>query len=421
MRGERRNGAQASLIGLNWLNFSVSAMQAGFGAFVPVRLAAAGWDSGAIGAALSASTIASMAAQVPSGAIIDHVSSKRMLAAVAIGVSMFALLLFATIASTPIVVLAQIIQGAAGVGLTLAIACITLSLAKQDVLGERLGKNVRYAAVGAALGAAGLGLAGSLVSGRAVFLLAAAFGIPALMALRCIHAVVLAAPETRTTHHTAPPRHKRSSPAVSPWRLLRDHRVLVFFGCVTMFHLGNAALLPLAATSLFHHVGRSAELLTAVATTGPQLITALLSPWVGMLAETHGRRQVMMLGFCAVPLRAVLFAIDGSPAFTLASEMLDGVSAATFGVMMPLVVADITHRGGRFNLTLGMMGLAAGLGATVSTSAAGWIADAAGLHTAFLALAVVGCGTVLLIWTLLPETAHLPRAYPVVVSRNPAT
>ncbi|MBN9510644.1 MAG: MFS transporter [Alphaproteobacteria bacterium] len=421
MWGKRRDEAEASLLALNGLNFSVSAMQAGFGAFVPVRLAAAGWDPGAIGMALSVSTIASMAAQVPSGAVIDHFSGKRALAAIAIGVSMLALLLLATIASVPIVVLAQVMQGGAGVGLTLAIACVTLSLARQDVLGERLGKNVRYAAVGAAVGAAGLGLAGSFVSGRAVFLLAACFGIPALLSLRWIHPVALASPETRTTHHTAPPRPKRKTPAVSPWRLLRDRRILVFFACVVMFHLGNATLLPLAATSFFHHAGRNADLLTAVAVTGPQLITALLSPWVGSLAETYGRRSIMMLGFCAVPLRAVLFSIDAGPGFMLASEMLDGVSAATFGVMMPLVVADITHRGGRFNLTLGMMGLAAGLGATVSTSAGGWIADVAGLHVAFLVLAVVGCGTVLLIWALLPETSHLPRALPVVATRNPAT
>ena len=137
--------AKGSLRNLNWLIFLIASMQAGFGAFVPVHLTAGGWDPRAIGAVLSAGTIAAVAAQVPSGAVIDHFASKRGLAACAIVVNMVALLLLAAAPSFGSVMLAEIVQGAAGAGLSLAIPAITLSLSHQDALGERLGHNVRSA------------------------------------------------------------------------------------------------------------------------------------------------------------------------------------------------------------------------------------------------------------------------------------
>ena len=75
--------------------------------------------------------------------------------------------------------------------------------------------------------------------------------------------------------------------------------------------------------------------------------------------------------------------------------MLDGVSATVFGLIMPLIAADLTRRTGYLNLAIGALGLAAGLGATASTTAAGWVADLFGPPAAFLGLALIGlrrCG-----------------------------
>jgi MFS family permease len=94
----------------------------------------------------------------------------------------------------------------------------------------------------------------------------------------------------------------------------------------------------------------------------------------------------------------------------IAAQLLDGVSAAVFGVLLPLVVADITHGGGRFNFALGIASVACALGAAVSNAAAGALAEKAGLPVAFLALAALGAGAVALVWFIMPETAHLPLA-----------
>ena len=74
----------------------------------------------------------------------------------------------------------------------------------------------------------------------------------------------------------------------------------------------------------------------------------------------------------------------------VAVQALDGVSAAVFGVMLPLVAANLTLGTERFNLCMGVLGLAAAGGATLSTLLAGLMADHFGTTTALVALA--GCG-----------------------------
>ena len=86
-----------------------------------------------------------------------------------------------------------------------------------------------------------------------------------------------------------------------------------------------------------------------------------------------------------------------------------GVSSAIFGVLVPLVVADLTQRGGRFNLALSIVGFVMTIGASLSTLAAGFVAQRFGLTATFLSLALAGAGGVLLVATLLAETSHLSR------------
>ncbi len=198
--------SDGTLRSLNWLNFAIAGMQAGFGPFVSVRLTASGWDAGTIGLVLSAGAIGSVAAQVPSGMLIDRFGTRRAMAAPAIVGSMAALLMLSLAPGFLLVLGAEVAQGACGVGLSLAVAALTLSVSRQERLGERFGRNVRYGAVGAALGTAVLGAAGSWISPTAPFLLAAALGVPALLALGGIHATDIATADRRTGHHTAPPR-----------------------------------------------------------------------------------------------------------------------------------------------------------------------------------------------------------------------
>jgi MFS family permease len=190
-------------------------------------------------------------------------------------------------------------------------------------------------------------------------------------------------------------------------RLLTDRRLLAFAACVVLFHLCNAALLPVAGGALTKRAGDNANLLIAACIIGPQLVVALLSPGLAEAAQRCGRRPVMLIGFAALPLRALLFAGFDDPTTVVAAQILDGVSAAAFGIMLPLVAADLTRGTGRFNLCLGMLGLASAVGATLSTAVAGAIATELSDRAAFLVLALAGIGAVFAVQVLMPETRRL--------------
>src|SRR5215468_710092 len=175
-----------SLRGLDWLNFFVANFQTGFGPFISVYLTGAGWTQGAIGAALSAGTIAGMVSQIPAGALVDGMRSKRRAAAGAItGIAISAL----AIALWPnflAITAAEVVHSFASAVLGPAIAAITLVLVAPAAFGERLGRNARYAAIGNAVGAALMGACGYYLTERAVFLFAATLAIPALAALQVL-------------------------------------------------------------------------------------------------------------------------------------------------------------------------------------------------------------------------------------------
>jgi len=75
-----------------------------------------------------------------------------------------------------------------------------------------------------------------------------------------------------------------------------------------------------------------------------------------------------------------------------------------FGVLLPLIAADLTIGSAHFNLCMGILGLALYLGAAISTTMSGGIADAASVQVAFLVLAGVGALGSLMVWLVMPET-----------------
>ena len=87
----------------------------------------------------------------------------------------------------------------------------------------------------------------------------------------------------------------------------------------------------------------------------------------------------------------------------VAVQLLDGVSAAMLGVMVPLIVADITRGTGRFNLAQGIVGTAVGIGASLSPTLAGYSATTSAA-VAFLGLAAIAACGLALVWALMPET-----------------
>jgi MFS family permease len=389
-----------SLRGLDWLNFFVADFQTGFGPFISVYLTGVGWTQGAIGFVLSIGTLAGMASQVPGGVLVDAARDKRVLLATAILATMASALVIALWPVLLWIAFAEVLHAFAGCVIVPAIAALSLALVHPGAFGERLGRNARYAAIGNAFAAGLMGAFGYYFADRAVFFLTAGLCIPALTALAMIREADLA----RHKGHgmAAAPDERR--PAPRSWQFLTDRRLGGYAACASLFHLANAAMLPIAAGFVTIRAGSQASALIAAAIVGPQIITALISPWAGRAAEKWGRRPILLLGYAALPIRGLLLAGITDPFLIIVIQLFDGLGAAVFGVLTPLIVADIARTTGHYTTCLGVIGLAIGIGATLSTTAAGLVADRFGGTAAFLALAAIGFCATFLVWALMPET-----------------
>ncbi len=178
--------SRASLNGLDGINFFNAAMLAGFGPYVAVYLAEEKWTQENIGFVLTASGLAGLLALMPGGELLDTVRSKRALAA--LGASMVAVtaLVIGIWPNFPLVFTALVLHGTTGAFLGPAIAAISLGVVGHLALAEQLGRNQRFASAGSLIATGLMGLIGYLLSYQAMFLIAAALGLPLLIALAAI-------------------------------------------------------------------------------------------------------------------------------------------------------------------------------------------------------------------------------------------
>jgi MFS family permease len=343
-------------------------------------------------------TVTSLISQLPAGVLVDAMRNKRAAASGALMAIIAAALLLALRPATLPVLVAELLHGFASCVMTPAIAAISLHLVGHAALGERLGRNARFSSIGNGLAAAVMGATGAYFSSRIVFLLTAALCVPALLALWSIGAGPHARSQTTS----------RVMDAAGLRRLVTDRRLLIFAICVLLFHLSNAAMLPLAGAEVTMRAGGFANVIIAACIVVPQIVVALLSPWVGRSAQLSGRKWLLILGWGALPVRGLLLAVLPGAWPLILGQAVSGLSAAVFGVMLPLLAADLTLGTSHFNLCMGMLGLATYLGAAVSTTVSGGVADSAGMPVAFLMLAGTGLLGALTVWWAMPETRPAP-------------
>jgi MFS family permease len=105
-----------------------------------------------------------------------------------------------------------------------------------------------------------------------------------------------------------------------------------------------------------------------------------------------------------LPIRGVLYTLTSNTVLLVAIQILDGVGVGIFGVVSVLVIADLTR--GRFNLTLGAITAAVGIGAALSQSIAGSIVHHVGFRAGFLFLAGVALAAFAILYLFLPETRN---------------
>jgi MFS family permease len=174
--------------------------------------------------------------------------------------------------------------------------------------------------------------------------------------------------------------------------------------CFFLFQFANASILPLVGETLVRTERRWSSLVMSALIVAPQIVVAVLAPWVGRTADTWGRRPLLLIGLGVVPVRAGFFALTTDPVPLVVIQVLDGLTGATLGVLTTLIIADLTKGTGRFNLAQGLVGTVSGVGASLSTSLSGLVVEKFGLTAAFLSVTTVGLMAVGILWAFMPDT-----------------
>jgi MFS family permease len=380
--------------------FFVADVQTGFGPFIAVYLTSQKWTQTDIGLLLTVGGLVSLIGQMPGGAAVDAARSERFVAALALVAISASALAYAGWPIFLIVMMAAVVHAAASCVLGPCIVAMSLGLVGHASIGERLGRNARFASIGNGLAAAAMGAIGYFFAPRAVFLVTAALLVPTLFALSRIRPIEI---DPELAHGGAPERKTDPTPIGLP-NVVGKRPLIILAGCALLFHLANASMLPLMGSVLTMRSSEWATVLIAACIVIPQLVVAVISPWIGHHAQMWGRRPFLLAAFVALPIRAVLFATVTNPYLLVAVQVLDGITAAALGIMVPLMVADLTRGTGRFNLAQGVVGTAVGIGASISPTLAGYLSDQFGSPVAFLGLAAIALAALGAVWALMPET-----------------
>ena len=390
--------------GLDWTNFFIADVQSGFGTFVAFYLVGAGWSQENIGLALAVGGFVGVLSQIPGGALADAVTWKRGLVALGILMIGAAALILAFRPNFIAVFIAEFLHGATAGLVTPAIGAISLGLVGRRAMSIRTGRNYRYAAGGHALTAAIMGLTGAYLSTSAIFIASAILCIPALIALCWIRSDEIDYAKAR---NATTADHKKN--LVRVFDLLKNRKLVLFAAAIVLFQFADASVLPLVGERLATTIHDRPAIWMSGLIIVPQLIVAVLAPWVGFHSEKRGRRPLLLIGFGLEPVRAGLLAMTASYPMLIMTQLLSGVTGAIIGVLTVLVITDLTTGSGRFNLAVGAVGALSGVAAALSTSSTGFVFQALGQTAGFLVLAAIAAAATALLWVFLSETK--PKQY----------
>lgn len=393
-------------LSLDSLNFFLADVRDGLGPYLAIYLLAVHqWDPASIGVVMTLAGIAALLTQGPAGALIDRTRSKRAIIAFAALLVTGSCLILPFVSSFTWVALTQAASATAASVFAPSISAISLGITGPRAFTRRTGRNETFNHAGNAVAALLAGGLAYLFGPVVVFYLMAFMALASVVAVSCVsaqaidHDIARGFDPAHASDHTQP-----SGISV----LLSNRPLLLFAVCCALFHLANAAMLPLVSQKLAQINLQMATPLTSACVVAAQLVMVPMAWLVGIKADRWGRKPLLLVGFMILPLRGVLYTLSNDPYWLVAVQMLDGIGAGIFGALFPVIVKDLTQGTGRFNVSLGALSTVFGLGAALSSSLAGFVVQQAGYNAAFLTLAGVAAVALALLWLAMPETLAKP-------------
>jgi len=392
---------------LDAANFFLADVRDGLGPYLAVYLLTEQkWDEASIGVVMSVATFAGILAQTPAGALIDATKAKRLvMVAAAIVVTIGSLLLPVMPSFWPVAI-SQGIAHAAGVVFPPALAAVSLGVFGPRAFTQRIGRNETFNHAGNAVAATIAGAAAYMLGPSAVFYLLAVMSLGSMISVLAIpekaidHDLARGLNEREQGQEHAPDGGQPSGLSV----LLGCRPLLIFAICVALFHLSNAAMLPLVGQKLALQDKNLGTSLMSACIAAAQLVMVPMAMLVGARADRWGHKRFFLAALLILPVRAVLYTLSDNKAWLVGVQLLDGIGAGIFGAIMPVIVADLMRNTGRFNVAQGAVITAQSIGAALSTTLAGVVVAQAGYSAGFLTLGAMAALGVAVCALLLPET-----------------
>jgi MFS family permease len=381
---EARSTAPRGRRALRALNFFMADMQAGIGPFLGVFLLAHGWQSGAIGSVLTFGGVAGVLVTVPAGVWVDSSRHKRWLVAVTGLCTVFASAVILLSQQFWPVALSQVSTAVTGAAIGPAVAGITLGMFGQQGFGRQVGVNQAYNHAGNAVGAGLSGFVGWKFGMPAVFFLAVVFAIFSILSVLSIPGDSI---DNRVARGLGSSSEDQSARGLAV--LLQSKALLVLAACLALFHLGNAAMLPLYGLAVVAAKQGNPAVFVAATIVIAQATMVLMSLLAIRMSARRGLWVVMLISLLSLPVRGLVAACVIKAWGVFPVQVLDGVGAGLQSVAVPVLVARILDGTGRVNAGQGAVMTVQGFGAALSPALGGWIAEWYGYSSAFVVLGAI--------------------------------
>ncbi|ELM6779345.1 MFS transporter [Campylobacter upsaliensis] len=380
---------------LAWLNFFIADVRDGLGPYLGVFLKEHQFTESQIGLITTSTSLCALIFGIFLGVLIDKTHFKRGIIALCIVGIVLATGANYFYPHFTFTLMAQIAIALCAVCLAPAFSAITLGIVGQKGFSKQISLNEAYKHAGTAF-SAGLSFIFALYYGiGAIFIITALMGVCALVFLALLKS-------SQINHAVA--CGKEEGVEIPLRKALGDVRVL-FLGVVMFcFHLSNAYMLPLLSQRA-HTLGIDSSGAYAAATILIAQCTMIgISLLCMRLLQTKGNPHfssiyVYLMGialFGLIVRGGVAAHFDGILAMIIV-QILDGVGAGIVGVILPLLVAMLMRGSGHINAAFACVMTFGGVGAALSGSLGGYIAQYFGYFYAYLTLAFVAAFG-LLIW-----------------------
>lgn len=363
------------------VSFSLGELGDGLNIFQGIYLVGTGWNEGSVGVALSLMGLTALIVQPWAGDWVDKTTVDRRIflcvASVVTAVSASSVLLVRPgNQDHTLIFVSKIIEGVAASFIGPCLAALTLGCFGPHRFDHVMAQNILYGHVGSVVAAI---LAGAVAYGlypnvKYCFLVIGASAIFAVLVVPFLPVgdALMGRGFAKTRTDDESTKEPGNAPvAVSYWDTFTNPQTCLL--CLTgfFFHFANANVL-LVLGELMGQEEEGTPKRSAIPLIAGAIVLAQLTMAAATAVGSHfthvGRKPLFLAGLVTLPVRCamILLCRDWGDSWLLSTQILDGLGGGFFGLLHPLLVADITFGSGRFNVVMGLTASCFGIGATLS-------------------------------------------------------